>query len=460
MIIPALSFRLSRVVLLAIVLVNLIVIIGITDYLWNFSLIDYGDLTNSNINNLQNGFSNYLEGDILDFDRLGVQIQPNDVKFKFVNPKRKSGTPEKILERNSKFYSTFFESSINEPKDMDIETIRPPAPESIGDYVHANATIIALVRNIEAVKIGKLIKKFDKVFNKKFKYPYTFINDVPFTDGFKQKMESYTDAPLEFITIPHHLWDKPSFIDTAKEREAMNEFQAKDIAYAKKASYHNMCRFYLGTFYDLPELQKYRYYWRLEPNVDFYNDINYDVFKYLQTTGKIYGFTVNLYDIDETVKTLWPETLNYLNQDDNYKYVHQNGSFQWLLENQQNPQKNDNTGGYSTCHFWSNFEIGDMEFFRSEAYSRWFKYLDQAGGFYYERWGDAPVHSMGLALFADKSKIHWFRDIGYFHDPYLNCPNLGTKLRCTPGLFSRWKHLQDQNCMASWIDYSMDEQVY
>ena len=32
-----------------------------------------------------------------------------------------------------------------------------------------------------------------------------------------------------------------------------------------------------------------------------------------------------------------------------------------------------------------------MRFLRSQAYIDYFNYLDQAGGFYYERWGDAPV---------------------------------------------------------------------
>lgn len=33
---------------------------------------------------------------------------------------------------------------------------------------------------------------------------------------------------------------------------------------------------------------------------------------------------------------------------------------------------------------WSNFEIGDLDFWRGEAYSKYFDYLDSKGGFYYE----------------------------------------------------------------------------
>lgn len=71
---------------------------------------------------------------------------------------------------------------------------------------------------------------------------------------------------------------------------------------------------------------------------------------------------------------------------------------------------------------WSNFEIGDLDFWRSEEYGKFFDTLDKAGGFYYERWGDAPVHSIGAALLAPKDKLHFFNDIGYRHEPFEHCP--------------------------------------
>jgi alpha 1,2-mannosyltransferase len=78
----------------------------------------------------------------------------------------------------------------------------------------------------------------------------------------------------------------------------------------------------------------------------------------------------------------------------------------------------------SSLHYavWSNFEIADLDLWRSEAYSKFFDFLDEKGGFYYERWGDAPVHSIGAALFARKDQIHFFNDIGYRHEPFQHCP--------------------------------------
>jgi alpha 1,2-mannosyltransferase len=63
-----------------------------------------------------------------------------------------------------------------------------------------------------------------------------------------------------------------------------------------------------------------------------------------------------------------------------------------------------------------------MDFWRGPAYQAFFDYLESKGGFYYERWGDAPVHSIAVALFQDKSQIHFFDDIGYEHPPFSHCP--------------------------------------
>ncbi|OBA17980.1 glycosyl transferase [Metschnikowia bicuspidata var. bicuspidata NRRL YB-4993] len=382
----------------------------------------------------------------------GSTVAPQNVDFKFVP--RRNGDRNQILAHNQKVYDQVLAQEIHEPRDFDMDSIRPP--QDPRDYSRENATIIALVRNNEVAGIKRTLRQFESNFNAKFQYPYTFLNDEPFTESFKERVRALTKADVQFVHIPPEVWNKPASIDLARERQAMDQMEKENVAYAKKGSYHNMCRFYSGLFHDLPELQKYKYYWRIEPNVRFYTDLNYDVFKYLAGTKKIYGFTISLYDIRQSVRTLLPETLRFLNQGDNYKYVDPNGAFQWITENQQNPHVTEATNGYSTCHFWSNFEIADMDFYRGDAYRNWFNHLEATGNFYYERWGDAPVHSLGLALFADKRKLHWFRDIGYYHMPYTNCPNNENTKGCTTGKFDDSGHNLDQNCMATWIEYEME----
>jgi len=136
----------------------------------------------------------------------------------------------------------------------------------------------------------------------------------------------------------------------------------------------------------------------------------------MELNDKTYGFVINIYDSPASIQTLWPTTQEYLALYPNS--VHPNSAIEWLTDSTRRPVHNRLANGYSTCHFWSNFEIGNLNFWRGERYQSYFDYLDRQGGFFYERWGDAPVHSVALGLFEDKSKIHWFHDIGN-QDPIL-----------------------------------------
>ena len=40
---------------------------------------------------------------------------------------------------------------------------------------------------------------------------------------------------------------------------------------------------------------------------------------------------------------------------------------------------------YNMCHFWSNFEIARLDWFRSREYEEFFETMDRSGGFWMER---------------------------------------------------------------------------
>ncbi|CCH59298.1 hypothetical protein TBLA_0B04620 [Henningerozyma blattae CBS 6284] len=327
----------------------------------------------------------------------------------------------------------------------------------------AKATILSLVRNEDQKEIISAIRQMEDHFNKNFNYPYTFLNDDEFTEEFKEAIKEVvpTDRILQFGRIESEIWDRPSSIDDEKYQQCIEKLDQEEVQYVKKESYHNMCRFYSKNFYKHPLLQDYKYTWRLEPGINFYCDINYDVFQFMELNNKIYGFVLNLYDSPESIRSLWTTTMEFINS--NPEYLNSNGAFEWLKDNGQKPNNFNITGGYSTCHFWTNFEITNLEFLRSEPYEKFMDFLDEKGGFYYERWGDAPVRSIALALFADKRRIHWFRDIGYNHAPYTNCPKCPPDSNrcngnCKPGHFTPWKELNIENCQPVWIKYIMNEE--
>lgn len=98
---------------------------------------------------------------------------------------------------------------------------------------------------------------------------------------------------------------------------------------------------------------------------------------------------------------------------------------------------------YNMCHFWSNFEIAKLSWFRSKEYNDFFQMMDRSGGFWMERvcltpmatcfarltstndvfqWGDAPIHSLAAGALLGVKDIHYFRDVGYRHTTIQHCP--------------------------------------
>ncbi|BCR89778.1 glycosyltransferase family 15 protein [Aspergillus chevalieri] len=328
-----------------------------------------------------------------------------------------------------------------------------------GDYspnsansARTNAALISLVRNEELDDLIPTIRDLERTWNSKFNYPWIFFNDVPFTEEFKRRTKAETKAKVYYEQIPKDHWSVPDWIDMDLFYESAELLKEKGIQYSDKMSYHLMCRWNSGMFYKHPILKDYRYYWRVEPKVQYFCDVDYDVFRYMEDRNTTYGFTINLFDAPQSIPKLWPETKKFIAA--NPSYVADNNMMEWLTDDQLRPEHTKEANGYSTCHFWSNFEIGDLDFFRGDKYEAYFQHLDRAGGFFYERWGDAPVHSIALGLFEDAAKVHWFRDIGYRHTPYFNCPNSPKCSGCTPGKFYDGEpFLAKEDCRPNYFKY-------
>ncbi|EPQ51263.1 glycosyltransferase family 15 protein [Gloeophyllum trabeum ATCC 11539] len=276
----------------------------------------------------------------------------------------------------------------------------------------ANATLVFLCRNSDLAGVVSTIQQVEDRFNKKFGYPWVLLNDEEFTDYFKTRVSVLTDAPMQFGLIPREHWVQPDWIDEGRAQQARRTMKMQGVIYGDSVSYRNMCRFNSGFFYKHSLLQPYRYYWRVEPSIKLYCDLDYDPFLFMEEHKKTYGFTITFDEIPKTVPTLWDTVKEFMKE--HPEYIDKDNGMDYLSE--------DHGLTWNLCHFWSNFEIADMDFWRSEAYEAFFGFLESKGGFYYERWGDAPVHSIAAALFQPKDRIHFFSDIGYRHDPFQHCP--------------------------------------
>nr|GAT60414.1 glycosyltransferase family 15 protein [Mycena chlorophos] len=295
---------------------------------------------------------------------------------------------------------------------------------------HANAVIIMLARNSDLDGAESSIRQLEARFNAQFGYSYVFLNDVPFTEEFKRRMRAVVSTSTEFGLVPPEHWNQPSWINEDKASKARDKMGAKHVPFGscerliqeyvpfllggKRAAilFHEL-KDWVQFFFRHPLLLQYQYYWR--PDVQFSCDIQFDPFLFMQGEDKKYGFTISLPDDRTTIRTLRKNVREFVNK--NPDLVSPDNGVDMLLDTHKSGKKE-----YNRCHFWSNFEIGDFDLWRSEPYMKFFEFLDSRGGFYYERWGDAPVHTFGALLFARKDQVHFFNEIGYQHGEIQHCP--------------------------------------
>lgn len=293
--------------------------------------------------------------------------------------------------------------------------------------------ILTLARNSELEDMKDSIISFERSFNSKFHYDWWFMNDEEFDQEFKSVVKSLVSGDVKFIKIPKEYWSYPEHIDQKKAASSRNEYEKKKVMYGKSESYRFMCRFNSGMFYKLPELEGVDYYWRIEPAVRFDCDITYDVFQYMRENDKQYAFSMALQEDIRTIPSLWDVTKEFFK--DNPELIAPGNSIDFVTD--------DRGVSYNLCHFWSNFEIASLEFFRESGYDEYFKFLDERGGFFYERWGDAPVHTIAVSVLLPAEKIHFVGNTGYFHNPNQDCPRnselrSSLKCRCDPSTDFTW----------------------
>lgn len=254
------------------------------------------------------------------------------------------------------------------------------------------------------------IKSVERHFNRWYHYPYVFLNDGDFSENFKLTIQNYTSSPVKFGKIDKSMWGYPDWVDHEVAREGIRKQGDAAIMYGGMESYHHMCRFYSGFFYKHELLAEYEWYWRVEPEIKYFCDLTYDPFLEMIKNNKTYGFTIAVKELRETV----PNIFRYASAYKRIKGLKNQGLWNMFLEPKPEEEKteeakpdglpdeilNTEKGNshikdvdpeamegelYNMCHFWSNFEIARLDWFRSKEYEEFFEMMDKSGGFWMER---------------------------------------------------------------------------
>jgi alpha 1,2-mannosyltransferase len=204
-----------------------------------------------------------------------------------------------------------------------------------------NATFVTLARNSDLWEIAKSIRHVEDRFNRKFNYDWVFLNDDDFNEEFIKVTTALVSGKTHYGKIPEEHWSFPDFIDQDRAAKVREEMKEKKIIYGDSISYRHMCRYESGFFFRHPLMLNYEWYWRVEPSIELYCDIDYDTFKFMAENKKKYSFVLSLYEYVETIPTLWDSVKNFTATYP--QHIAKDNSMKFLSE--------DDGKTYNHCHF-------------------------------------------------------------------------------------------------------------
>jgi alpha 1,2-mannosyltransferase len=224
------------------------------------------------------------------------------------------------------------------------KTMLPPATHP---GPRMNATFVTLARNSDVWEIARSIRQVEDRFNRKFNYDWVFLNDDDFDETFKRVTTALVSGTTKYGKIGKEHWGFPSWIDQDKAAKVREDMRERKIIYGDSVSYRHMCRYESGFFFRHPLMLDYEWYWRVEPSIELFCDIEYDTFKFMADNGKKYSFVLSLYEYVETIPTLWDSVKNFTKSFP--QHIAKDNSMAFLSD--------DNGNTYNHCHFVSDMCI-------------------------------------------------------------------------------------------------------
>lgn len=166
--------------------------------------------------------------------------------------------------------------------------------------------------------------------------------------------------------------------------------------------YRHMSRFFCHGMFQLQFVQELEFYWRLDADSMLLEQVTADPFEIMKRKGRVYGYNVIAFEDAAVATGLF----------DAVRHHFARGSSSQVLG------KHVNSNEWNKSMFYTNFEISRVDFWRSAAYERFFQDVDKAGGIYYRRWGDAPIHFLAAAALLKDDQLEAFT-LPYWHQYYV-----------------------------------------
>lgn len=168
-----------------------------------------------------------------------------------------------------------------------------------------------------------------------------------------------------------------------------------------------MCRFYSVLLF--PMLwDKYDYVFRLDDDVYLAQDVPVDLFELMHDRGILYLYGSEVPEWNKHTRyTFGPWLHGHL------LHSRRDGSEQYKFTTA--PTSREIWSELGADMFFTNFFLSRLDWWKQTHVQHLLSAIDKSGNIYYHRWGDAPIHTVVLRLFADVCEVLPLCDVSYYH---------------------------------------------
>lgn len=159
--------------------------------------------------------------------------------------------------------------------------------------------------------------------------------------------------------------------------------------------YRHMCRFFANDIFLRPELSGYDYMMRQDDDSFILTPVKFNLFDRLRARQQLYAYRMVMNEKPAFCTGLAETAAGF------------------FAANPALALRTPSIGRVKL--YYTNFEICDLNWFRGNAWQKFFAAIDRANGIWEHRWGDAPIRWIGLQYLLKHESIVCLKNFTYRH---------------------------------------------
>ncbi len=283
-----------------------------------------------------------------------------------------------------------------------------------------NAAIFILTHNTEVrrVYLKTCLYFLFKHFNEKYKYPVVIFHEGDYDEKSQREIltsvRSSCRSCVSFRAVDHEDFEVPDYIDKKKLTDSVN---LKLVPYWRNEKYRLMCNWWINH---MPRYASaYDYVMRVDDDSIIEEPIP-DLFEWFSKKDLVYAS--NILHIDCALCSYGMKEFLLENYEDKKEVIEKMfikrevplksvllHPFRELIS--MTYDKLPDLGDKETMTLWSplmyynNFFITKTSFWQKEEVKEFIDKVNKNGSVFYWRWGDAPIQSFIVTMFAESNKV-------------------------------------------------------